>query len=304
MLESSLWKEDAFANDHTAVWGSWYDREAKRWGYACCKGMQRDQPCTAPKKVPDPEEEQKFELPRAPGDELSGSDHPSDDSSSESGTPPPEEMWLESDWVNPPTEQLRREQVGTPRQFVEHFCRYALGVWRRELALKGDSAAFAGFTPLERQAFEDPKLLREAERAITPLIRRLKSGETLQRGEGKFKSRSRETRTSMESKFVKEADVLQSLERMASSATSQDYMDAHETYMKLTLGNKMWNSTHVAHVSACTMKGAREYRRNRDSLNTYDMDPVSMKYMHAVKKLVHLMQAIRPNPDQSKNVVV
>ena len=28
-------------------------------------------------------------------------------------------------------------------------------------------------------------------------------------------------------------------------------------------GNKTWNNTFVAHVAACTMKGAREYRRNR-----------------------------------------
>ena len=27
-------------------------------------------------------------------------------------------------------------------------------------------------------------------------------------------------------------------------------------------GNKTWNNTFVAHVAACTMKGAREYRRN------------------------------------------
>merc|ERR1711972_491250 len=107
-----------------------------------------------------------------------------------------------------------------------------------------------------------------------------------------------------EGKFVKEASVLDSLDRMATSASKKDYADAHGTYMKLTLGNKMWNSTHVAHVAACTMKGAREYRRNRDSLNTYDMDPVSQKYMHAMKKLVQFMQCIQPNQDQSKNVVV
>merc|ERR1711972_445213 len=108
-----------------------------------------------------------------------------------------------------------------------------------------------------------------------------------------------------EGKFVKEASVLDSLDRMATSASKKDYADAHATYMKLTLGNKMWNSTHVAHVAACTMKGAREYRRNRDSLNTYDMEPVSQKYMHGMKKLCHFAQCIRPNTeDQSKNVMM
>jgi len=300
------------------VWGSWYDVEAKRWGYACCKGMQRCQPCSAPKKAPEPED-QTFKLPRKPGqDAESGSDHPSDESD-ESRTPPPEELYLESDWVNPPPELLSREQVAqtstategaeqrkgwVARAFIEHFCRYALGAWRRKLHSGEGAAAFAEFTHLERQAFQDPRLLREAEEAITPLVRRLKSGANLQRGEEKHKSRCRETRTSMESKFVKEANVLESLDRMASSAALQNYVDAHATYMKLTLGNKMWNSTYVAHVAACTMKGAREYRRNRDSLNTYDMDPVSQKYMHALKKLVQFMQCIRPSSDQSKNVVM
>ncbi|CAJ1407984.1 unnamed protein product [Effrenium voratum] len=49
------------------------------------------------------------------------------------------------------------------------------------------------------------------------------------------------------------------------------------------------------------MKGAREYRRNRDNFNTYDMDPDSQKYMHALLKLVQLAQCLQPNEDASKN---
>merc|ERR1712050_48710 len=96
-----------------------------------------------------------------------------------------------------------------------------------------------------------------------------------------------------------------SLHTMAASSANRDYIAAHEKYMHMAFGNKMWNLTHVAHVAACTMKGAREYRRNRDSLNTYDMDPVSQKYMWAMKKLVHFAQCIRPNKeDNSLNVAM
>merc|ERR1712086_970965 len=140
---------------------------------------------------------------------------------------------------------------------------------------------------------------------ITPLIRRIRKGSSLQRGEEKNKKfKSRETRTSMEGKHVKELSVMESLDKMSSFASVKNYRKAHEIYMKLTLGNKMWNNTLVQHVSACTMKGAREYRRNRDNLNTYDMDPVSQKYMHGIRKLVHFTQVIRKCEDHSKNVVL
>merc|ERR1712232_388454 len=99
-----------------------------------------------------------------------------------------------------------------------------------------------------------------------------------------------------------ESTALTSLDQMATFASEMEYAKANLTYTKLTFGNKMWNLTHVSHVAACTMKGAREYRRNRDSLNTYDVDPVSQRYMHAMRKLCQFAQAVRPNDDESKNV--
>ncbi|TRM69423.1 Pre-mRNA splicing Prp18-interacting factor-domain-containing protein [Schizophyllum amplum] len=32
----SKYPEDVFTNNHTAVWGSWYDKATGVWGYACC----------------------------------------------------------------------------------------------------------------------------------------------------------------------------------------------------------------------------------------------------------------------------
>jgi len=31
----SKYEEDAFINDHTTVWGSWYNKHLG-WGYGCC----------------------------------------------------------------------------------------------------------------------------------------------------------------------------------------------------------------------------------------------------------------------------
>jgi len=206
------------------------------------------------------------------------------------------------DFSDPPMELLPRSDFGgRAAAYVEHFVRYVIGAWRREREINKD---FAGFTDIEKAAFSGTGSLEDVEKAITPLLWRLKKGVTLERGEGRWKTRSREARLGMEGKLVKEKGVLMSMDQMATFASEHEYAKAHFTYTKLTFGNKMWNLTHVSHVAACTMKGAREYRRNRDSLNTYDADPVSQRYMHAMKKLVQFTQAKNPNEDMSKNVVL
>merc|ERR1711879_122321 len=180
------------------------------------------------------------------------------------------------DWSNPPPELLSADQVegGRPAAYIQHLIRFVIGQWQEKLEKDG----LEGFTDIEKAAFKDT--LPDTEMAVTPLMCRLRNGVNLNRGEERWKSRSRETRTSMEGKYVQETNVLESLMSICTRAYEQDYHKAHAEYMRLTFGNKMWNLTHVAHVAACTMKGAREYRRNRDTLNTYHMDPVSQRYMH------------------------
>mmetsp|Transcript_52560 Transcript_52560/g.125538 ORF Transcript_52560/g.125538 Transcript_52560/m.125538 type:complete len:316 (-) Transcript_52560:47-994(-) len=298
--ESVLWKEGVLNGDHTSVWGSWYDATSKKWGYACCKELKKDSACPHAAAVQQQRKEQKMEERQARPQGQSSSDDAEDDYSATDSEREKDESkpW---DWRNPPTELLPKEQVagGKVSAYVQHFIMYILGSWRQ--ALEKDKT-LSSFTDIERAAFKDS--LPETEKAVAPLLWRLKKGVSLNRGEGRYKTRCRETRTSMEGKYVKEKDVLSQLDRMVSAAASRDYVTAHETYVTMTFGNKMWNLTHVAHVAACTMKGAREYRRNRDSLNTYDMDPVSQKYMWAMKKIVHYAQVIHPNSDQSRNVVL
>jgi len=289
LIESTLWKEDVYESDHRSVWGSWYDPKEQRWGYACCRGVQKGQPCTAASAAEG----------QVTSNLTPNSSSCEDDYSTDSEEAAASEQAL--DWSDPPTELLSREKVGSAADFIDHFVRYIIGAWRNE-----EAAGFKGFKDMERRAFQDA--LSHTEQAVTPLLRRLKKGEKLERGETRESMLGtaccRETRTSMEGKFLEEKSVLQQLNDMVTLAANRQYTEAHNTYMKMTLGNKMWNNTIVSHVPASTMKGAREYRRNRDSLNTYDMDPVSQKYMHAVRKLVHFAQCIRPNSDQSKNIVL
>ncbi|KZT70991.1 hypothetical protein DAEQUDRAFT_744484 [Daedalea quercina L-15889] len=42
----SKYPEDVFINNHTAVWGSWYDATSGEWGYACCHSTVHVSYCT------------------------------------------------------------------------------------------------------------------------------------------------------------------------------------------------------------------------------------------------------------------
>ncbi|TMW61099.1 hypothetical protein Poli38472_013562 [Pythium oligandrum] len=42
----SKYVEDVYENNHTAVWGSWFDRREMAWGYGCCHSKVRNSYCT------------------------------------------------------------------------------------------------------------------------------------------------------------------------------------------------------------------------------------------------------------------
>lgn len=46
----SRYTEDVLSRGHLAIWGSWYDKEANAWGYACCKATLKNAYCTASKQ--------------------------------------------------------------------------------------------------------------------------------------------------------------------------------------------------------------------------------------------------------------
>jgi len=174
---------------------------------------------------------------------------------------------------------------------------------RRGCGKLGANPEGSSLSQTERRVFQES--LPQVEEDIAILIRLLRGGESLERGESRSKGRQRACARKIQDGFSKaEYSVMGQLDLMASSAAERNYADAHEAYMKLTLGNKTWHNTAVLYVSANTMQGAREYRRNRDDLNTYDVDPMAQKYMQAMRKIVHFAQCVQPNTDQSKNVML
>ncbi|CAH0476193.1 unnamed protein product [Peronospora belbahrii] len=42
----SKYIEDVYENNHTSIWGSWFDRSEMAWGYACCHSKTRKSYCT------------------------------------------------------------------------------------------------------------------------------------------------------------------------------------------------------------------------------------------------------------------
>lgn len=271
LLESALYKEDAYVLQHRSVWGSFFDPETKRWGYRCCKVTEKKAICKKPAPVEKEAESSEEYSPDSPG---------------------PDGVEQIS-WSDPPSELLPRQNFAKATEWVEHFVRYFVGAWQRK-----DADGYAGVEALAKSTLQP--LLKQSMGAFEILIRRLHNPKELDRAEKQVR-KGRETRAGMEGKVQQERSVLQQLDEITTNAAQMDYLAARAGYMKLTLGNKTWNSTFVTHVAACTMKGAREYRRNRDNFNTYDMDPDSQKYFHALLKLVQLAQCLKPNPDQSKN---
>jgi hypothetical protein len=42
----SKYEEDVYINNHTSVWGSWFDRDNGKWGFACCHSILSGSYCT------------------------------------------------------------------------------------------------------------------------------------------------------------------------------------------------------------------------------------------------------------------
>ncbi|CAE8705883.1 unnamed protein product, partial [Polarella glacialis] len=46
LAPSTLYKEHELEKGHTSVWGSWFDPDAKKWGFACCRSLERRTRCS------------------------------------------------------------------------------------------------------------------------------------------------------------------------------------------------------------------------------------------------------------------
>lgn len=46
LVARSRYEEDVWPGNHTSVWGSWWDKETRSWGYACCNSTAYSDYCT------------------------------------------------------------------------------------------------------------------------------------------------------------------------------------------------------------------------------------------------------------------
>jgi len=180
-------------------------------------------------------------------------------------------------WNDSPTDLLPREEVATPAAFVEHFARFTIGAWRRELQ---NPAPFEGkdLQETELAVFRSRQSLQQIEGAVAPLIKQLERNEA-------------------------NAEVVQQLDKMVSLAAKREYAEAGMAYINMALGHKKWNQTHATYAGAVGQnKGCRTYKTYQDKLLEYDKDPVVQKYIQCMRKLVHFAQCIRPNEDVAKHL--
>mmetsp|Transcript_16747 Transcript_16747/g.46053 ORF Transcript_16747/g.46053 Transcript_16747/m.46053 type:complete len:290 (-) Transcript_16747:55-924(-) len=278
LVDSSLWKENVLTQGHTSVWGSWYSSEAHRWGYACCRSLDRCCACTSG-RAPAPGS--------CPDGGAAGEGGDQDDSAADSDATDSEDAqrFAEEkpfDWTAAvPAELLSREAIaaqdGKPGAFVAHFVRFAVGAWRHLLEGEGDGARGEEES---LEAFRNAQSLQDAEAALEPLMRQLNSGEV-------------------------KPTVMQQLDKMVSLAAEREYAEAGKAYIDMVLGKKKWNNVIASYGgTGGTNKGARIYITKQDDLVEFDKDPVVQKYMQCLRRLVLVAQYVRPNSDTSKHLVI
>lgn len=279
LVDSSLWKENVYLLGHNSVWGSWYDLQARRWGYACCRSFDRHGSCQSI--------EPSGAAPSGPLSSDNENSDVSDTDEEKEARRRAEERPI--DWSGAPAELLPRASLedaasnngGQPGSaFLAHFLYFAVGAWRQllEKGAGGQGGPDGGPEGASPSLFEDAQALQEAEAALAPLVRQLE-------------------------KNALDPTVLQQLDRMVSLAAEREYADAGKAYMDMVLGNKKWNNTLASYGgTGGTNKGARIYITKQDVPNEYDLNPVAQKYIQCIRKLVYVTQCVRPNSDSSKHV--
>jgi len=275
LSESTLYKEDVLTLGHKSVWGSWYDKETKVWGYACCRILSKDSACPWG--------------PFARTTSVAAKDPQPPPAAEEAGV-----------WEGLPTEFLQRKAVeagvDSDRQrqgmYVEHFVRFAVGAWRRLLRdgdgagkpLDGQNIRPAGIHPGQAAAaeqFKSAQKLREAEAALEPLIQQLQKKQV-------------------------PSSILTQLDKIIDFIADRGYVQASATYMTLTLGNKRWHSHETlmggSYSATRAPSGFENYKDNQEDRLAYETDPRVERYLHGIKRLSLLTQCFFPNEDTSKNV--
>jgi len=268
LVSSELFKEDLLDLDHGAVWGSYFDKGSRQWGYACCGATRRHQPCAAAVTA-------KAEEPPAARHRRRRTDERSDSDSAEAVQEKP------VDWGNAPQELLEASNFDSAAAFVEHIVRFTIGAWwgdqEGRQAGRGHAAhqQRSGLSP-ELQFLQSPDTLCQVKEALAPLLRQLESGAI-------------------------DHAVLGRLREMVSLAAGREYSASNQVYMDITIGNKKWQNC-LSTSQAKQQKGASIKILPSSTLTAYDSDPVAQKYIQALRRMIQFLQHLRPNEDTSKHM--
>jgi len=58
-MVKSRYEEDVFDNNHTSVFGSWFEAKKGRWGYKCCKSTIKNSYCLSRDEEEEDQEEER-----------------------------------------------------------------------------------------------------------------------------------------------------------------------------------------------------------------------------------------------------
>jgi len=310
---------------HSEVWGSWYDAQQRRWGYACCRCVEHNGACTA-----------------APDDSGNGGPCSRDDaltasSSGAAGPAPVADTGLEE---LPPREHFGADAVG----YIIHWVRAVLHEWQARL--RGQDPQV-----LAHPRFGTQDHFGEAEKVVALLVQVLEAcssnfwvgeavhvwsvgnkkwmkdgkvvdvlkadtvvagsktpadGTQLPAGSvlvafsaggskkwvtpGRLEASLRKAR-----KVAMSNGTISKLEQIAVLSASRDYHAADQAYIELTVGHGRWHENlSFAGMTGCNKAPRNGFTVNRDQSNVLDTEEAK-ECIFCVKRLLALLQLIRPS---------
>lgn len=258
---SSLYKEDVLDGGHTAIWGSFYDSKWKTWGFACCQGTDRSEPCPLRK---DRDLAQMSAAPQQVEEENEDDD--------------PQEAAARSEWYAnkllldaasgvAPAEPKPRGESKSDEEYVMSFALFWYHSWTQS---SGEHRADAKATKDTREAFVP--LLQQLKRNAVPkdLLRQIADFADL----------------SAQREYAKANDVYIAI--TIGKALWHTHLD---------LGNQRAHWT--GGTDGRTMQ-RQVVEKDYKNASLFDSDPLVQRYVHALKRLVTYMQSVQPNSDPSK----
>lgn len=265
LAQSELCKEDVLECGHSAAWGSFYDRTARRWGYGCCHGLTRGEHC--PLALPAAAAAQQRARAASARDGESSDD--------EQHRPRAVDEAAAAVAVLAAAPELRLEP--RPRaafRATEEYLRHAISVWFHAWASTpfGNSGGPA-----------DACAVRATREALVPLLRHLSIRALDQVLLGRL------------------ADFIQLAEQREYSQANDAYLRI--TIGKSLWHNDMDLGEGRAHWGGGD--GLRTWQRQTvekdwKGATLFDSDPEVQRYVHALKRLVTYMQFVQPCEDPAK----